>query len=187
MTVQHDQRYANACIRNVSSRLGQKPTADYKIAHFAGMELEDLKHSTGVRKNDNKFDLDLGAWLGKLKDHAVKAGIAAKAKKKQEIVLTNKEGTVIYTGIDADSKLGKDLMDAAPTSAPTTKIVYSAEDTTAHHAPAEKKVNPKKAQRQAALEASGTAPKKVNADTARAEKMAGMAKRQPRIMTKTQH
>lgn len=170
MTVQHDQRYATASVRNVTSRLGHKPTADYKIAHFAGMELEDLKHNVGVRKNDNKFDLDLGPWLASIKAQAEKIGVKAKAKKASPTVVAElKDGQTV-----------KDLI-AAPEVTPKSVVVTSAETV---EAPAEKKVNPKKAQRQAAIEASGTAPKKVNADAQRAEKMAGMAKRTPRIMTK---
>lgn len=174
MTVQHDQRYATASVRNVTSRLGYKPTADYKIAFFSGMELEDLKHNVGVRKNDTKFDVDLGPWLASIKAHAEKAGITAKAKKKDAptVVAELQEGQTIANLV------------AAPTVTPTTKVVYDAKAST-FDASAEKKVNPKKAQREAAIASSGMAPgKRINADQQRADAMPAKAKRTPRIMTK---
>lgn len=190
----HEQRYQSSSTRNADnflSRGGKVPKhftgtapAEVNYAHFAGMEMEDLKHHVGLRKNDSKFDGELSAWLGKVKDHATKNKIAAKSHKKAApaVVSELKEGQTVL-----DLSTAVDITPKAVFGPRSQQVSDELLGQIRVEASTEKKVNPKKAQRQAALEASGTAPKKINADTVRAEKMAGMAKRQPRILAKTQH
>jgi len=179
MTVQQLRRYESSSARNFDNfvrRDGKKPPvhftgteeAQINYAHFCGMELLDLKHHLGIRPRDINFDVTLTDWLNKVKAHAKKAGIAAKPKK--EATPSEPEAIVkalIKAGAEPDQIKIAVVVDGQATPEPV------------------KKINPKKAARQAAIEASGTAPgKRVNADAQRAQAMAAKTKRQPRIMTK---
>jgi hypothetical protein len=190
MTQMHEQRYATSSVRNAENFLarggrvrinsGGTLASDVNYPHFAGMEMDDLKHHVGLRKNDSKFDGELSAWLGKVKDHATKAGIAAKSRKKiaPTVVSELQEGQTILDLTDAVDT--KPQVVAEPRPKKFDEVYMEA------HGSAEKKINPKKAERQAAASDAGPV-KKINADTARAEAMAGKAKRTPRIMAKTSH
>lgn len=190
MTQQHEHRYQTSAYRNMALfkfRNGHTPRSNGTVSehihypHFAGMELNDLKHHVGVRSNDSKFDDVLVPWLHKVKDHAIKNKIAANKPKKAEptVVSELKEGQTV-----------SDLRVAAPDAKPTLKVVYSADDASTHHG-VEKKPNPKKEARKAALEKSGTMTKGnatqtkaqvINADARRAEVMAARPQCQPRIL-----
>lgn len=186
MTVMQERRYATSSTRNVElfiKRGGKapgQPAQQIDYAKFCGMELDDLKHHVGVRKKDTHHDLTLGAWLGPVKAHAAKNKIAAKSHTKAGPVVEAKKDSDFVRKVQS---AGRDI--EFPHAKGHNVGIYYADDKTTHYEAPAKKVNPKKAARQAAIEASGTAPgKRINADEQRAQAMAAKAKRQPRIMTK---
>jgi hypothetical protein len=166
-TVQHDQRYHAAADRNTANFGRFKPSADYSYAHFAGMELLDLKHHVGVRRNDNSYDTFLTDWLNKVKDHAVKNKIAAKLRNKP--AEAPKELSLAAQGVNAP--IVEALVEPVTPFKKGTKQGKAAKFIAA--------VISEEANPQAISPA-----KPVNADTARAEAMAAKATRQPRIQTR---
>lgn len=168
MTAMHEQRYATSSTRNVDNFIKrgghtylQNGTLSKEIhwAHFAGMELDDLKHHVGIRQKDTTYDLKLGAWLGPIKDHALKNKIVAKSHKK---AIKPEVGAVEAIDIPLDSEAGK-IAIAAVAKAETEKP----------HA----KAGPRAKQVEAFAEVK-------NADQRRAEAMAAKPQRQPRLTTK---
>lgn len=190
MTVKHQQRYQNASARNVASILAQ--AIGTRASHFAGMELDDLKHHAGVRQKDMGYDESLKSWLDKQHASAKKTGVKPTFKKRggHEPVadgMLDNNGELIKVKAE-DETVAKNLLKVAPlpgNAALSDSFGNAEPDDTAPV----KKVNPKKLARQQALEKSGTArsgnvSQKVNADAKRAEVMAGKTQRQPRIFAK---
>lgn len=191
--VRPDQRYSQAIERNVGFRLSRKPSdlTHAGLTHFMGMELGDLKHHVGVRQKDTSLDEMLGPWLSSVQAQAKKAGLKSTFKKRgghaQVDGVLNDKGELTSEQITA-----KNLTKVAPLpgNVPIVDAFDGSEEgDTKPKAQGEKKVNPKKAARQAALEKSGTARtgnsnQKANADAKRAEFMSQQKTRQPRVFAK---
>lgn len=187
--VRPTQRYEESSSRNVDNFLRGRGHTELPAisAYLSGMELKDFKHHLGVREKDTAHDEPLTACLNKAHASAKKAGLKPTFKRKA--------GHAQVDGVmaeDGELIVAKNLTVVAPLPG-NAALSDNFGNAQADDTPV-KKVNPKKAARQAALEKSGTARQgnkaqtanqKVNADAQRAEAMSKMAKRQPRVFAKS--